>query len=159
MTREEKIMEFAKRRDEAIAKEKVDKEYRLSALKIEIRTYMEKVKELCEYARLCKEAGIDIGAKGYYRDHDRYSDNCFISNGISHRMGFNRELSAVGFYNGGANGDYDMWLTIGGVIWCPCNRDYSRGEIAEPTEIDMLKWLKNINEFETAFLRFIDSLV
>lgn len=151
MTREERIEAFGAAQKAAKLAEVERKENMVSDAKFQMFACQNRVNNLLRLAKLCKENGVPLGEEQSNLCSKGIETNCFISNGWSHRLGFNNELNAIGFYNGGANGEVDMWLYWNGEHICPTERYHKMVD-------GVIKWVKEFPAFEEAFLKYIDEL-
>lgn len=130
---EKNIIEFAKRRDDLASKKAREKEEHDEILKLTIKDWGTDIERFLKYANLCRNNNIDVSS--------------FMSSGIKHNIGFNRELEFMGFYNGGACGDIDFWVNPDGNIMEWNGKSY-----------DLEKFVKNFEEFYYRFEQFLSDL-
>ena len=146
----EKIKKFAEKRDTEIERKKTQYAEEVDNYVKRIMEKIDRVIYFCDLASECRKNNITLGEKQDSLHSEGLKSNCFISNGWSHYFGFNRELTALGFYNGGACGETNMFLFKDGNLLRPINNEH---------EIRCLKlWNDRFEEFEKAFLDYIDNL-
>lgn len=176
MTIEERMvrLENKVRRDED-EKARREKEARIEQilLKEQIGLLEGRIKEILALANKCIELGIEIPESEPF-SHKRYAgkaygyDADFVADGIWHHVGFyrtwgcsyKRPYAYLAILNGGACGPWDF-VTDGMQILAVSNRDYyddDDHETGQPRTEDMKKFLREFPVFESAFLKWIDSL-
>lgn len=139
MTLEEKIMAFgaAQRNEKKVAEN--NRQAKLNCLLEKISTYQDRVDYLINLSKMCIENGVKIGV--------------FFSDGIHHYLGFNRELTAIGFYNGGWCGTVDTF-----VYASTENRPVEYNHKHEFDIEHLEKWINGFDKFEERFKNYIESL-
>ena len=165
MTRIDNIRNYAETQGQLVEKKERATEALREKLIGDILTLSSRIKELIETGIACLENNICIDAYGVRFDHslDSYECGTFVTNGITHRLGFytiggqlNKQIVGIGIENGGACGNVDLKVTPENVS----------GEIhgnfplrAEPRIRDMKDFLEHFDEFETAFYKYVDNIV
>lgn len=164
----DKINEYKERKDkERQLKESRIKNDKLSLIK-QIRCFAADIKELIETATVCVRAGIDLNPyKRYGREYDTYEKGTFVTNPISHRLGFyelSDEIVGIGFRNGGACGNVDFFVDIMGKVHAINSDTFSKNYGSEldvmNIRLDHLKAFKKIFEtFKISFHKYVDSFL
>ncbi|MBP3371372.1 MAG: hypothetical protein J6L88_02475 [Clostridia bacterium] len=130
---------------------------------------------LIETAQACLDAGIEINAyknKRYSSHDDYWEKGTFVSNGLSHRIGFILKqdewgtllgVSDMGIIAGGACGFVDFRAGCRPSEVCPYGAwydDKARKPVNEapPTKL-MKRFVEGFDEFETAFYAYVDNIV
>lgn len=164
----DKINEYKERKD----KERQLKENRIKNDKQhlikQIRCFAADINELIETATVCVRAGIDLNPyKRYGREYDTYEKGTFVTNPISHRLGFyelNDEIVGIGFRNGGACGNVDFYVDINGKVHAISSDTYSKKYRSEldvmNIRLDHLKAFMNVfDTFKVSFYKYVDSFL
>lgn len=170
MNRIEKIHAYKKRMDEAANKRVEGEALESKYLKLRIRNLRPRITELIATANACFENGIDIDTYGdrYDRWFDTYENGTFVTNSISHRVGFVqnwknhtslecRRIAEVGINAGGACGSFDF-RTDGVSIYSADERGVEYGK-EEPRLEHMKRFIEQFDEFEKAFYEYVDNIV
>lgn len=160
MSRIDEIKAYAQRRDENEAKKVVAENEKKAQLEEQIRSLEPRIKELVETANACLTNGIEINAYGSRFDH--YYDNrergTFVTNGISHRIGFVARKGAaifeMGIDAGGACGEW-YFRTNGKDIY-EIKEDHT--ESRQASAYWMSRFVNEFDEFEADFYSYIDSI-
>ena len=168
MNRIDKINEYKERKD----KERQLKENRIKNDKQhlikQIRDFAADIKELIETATVCVRAGIDLNPyKRYGREYDTYEKGTFVTNPISHRLGFyelSDEIVGIGFRNGGACGNVDIFVDIMGKVHAINSDTFSKNYGSEldvmNIRLDHLKaFMKVFETFKISFHKYVDSFL
>ena len=168
MNRIEKIKNFK----EIKAQERQFKENRIKNGKLhlikQIRDFAADINELIETATVCVRAGIDLNPyKRYGREYDSYEKGTFISNPITHRLGFyelSDEIVGIGFRNGGACGNVDFFVDINGKVHAISSDTFSKKYRSELDSMsirsDHLKAFLNVFEtFKISFYKYVDAFL
>ena len=150
MTAEEKIAEIGTRQKERELSEENEKEKEMRDLLNRVLSFHSRAKVLIDLARKCKANDINLKGKIDEMYSEGIESKNFMSDGWSHYLGFNNELNAIGFYNGGAFGPDDTFLTYGGELKFPIRR--------ENAVRDFKKFIRDFDKFEKAFYEYIDEL-
>ena len=124
MDRLEKIRQFAEKRNVEENAKKIQYTEDVDNCVERIMERLDRVIYLCSLAKECRKNKISLGEEQDIIYSKGSASKCFISNGWSHRMGFDRNLNAVGFYAGGAMGDENMFLMQDGTLIKPKNKNY-----------------------------------
>ena len=161
MNRIEKIKKYREKKDaENLALEK-SKQAEAEALEARIRGLKPRIEELIATANACRENGIDINKYGktFNIKDDKYLSGTFITNAVSHRLGFidvpyNCKFLWIGIKGGNDYPDFDF-RTNGDKIFNMDNKDI----VLEPS-VDFMKiFIKDFDIFEKAFYEYVDSIV
>ena len=138
-----------------------EKQHKINGLIAQIRALKPRIDELLATGKACMENGIEINAYGrsVYRDLDSYEKGTFVTNGISHHLGFvqdgrNYNFSVLGIKNGGACGVYDFH-TDGYKVYSI--HEKNRNDVTGPRIIDMEHFLREFDKFESAFYTYVDK--
>lgn len=168
MNRIEKIKEYKERKaKERQLKESNIKESKKSLVK-QIRCFAADINELVETATVCIKAGIDLNPyKRYGREYDTYVKGTFVTNPISHRLGFyelNDEIVGIGFRNGGACGYVDFFVDITGKVHAINSEAFSKNYGSEldviNINLDHLKAFQNVfDTFKVSFYKYVDAFL
>ena len=135
-----------------------------------IRALKPRIDELLETGNACLENGIEVNAYGnsFYRDWDKYEKGTFVTNSISHKVGFVKEwrqydkglhkFTQLGINNGGACGCYDF-RTDGERIYFV--NENNRTDIKGPSHKtrDLKEFLEDFDTFETEFYKYVDKVI
>ena len=137
-----------------------EKQRKADNLIAQIRALKPRIDELLATGMACVKNGIQISSydKYLYRDLDSYEKGTFVTNGISHHLGFVQDrgvynFSVLGIDNGGACGDYDF-RTDGYKAYSVHERNNT--DIKEPRIIDMEHFLREFDKFESSFYSYVD---
>lgn len=132
-----------------------------------IKGMKERIETILLLANTCTENKIKIPEKRISMDYDAGKKwgypHEFIADGIRHHVGLIRTWGSykddiykyVGINNGGACGRYDFW-TNGTIVWAV--HENNRNDIKPPRICDLEQFIKEFPEFESGFLKWIDSL-
>lgn len=152
MTLEEKIMAFgaAQRNEKKMAEN--NRQAKLNCLLEKIGTYQDRIDYLINLGKMCKANGVKINEYDW-RDKSKNKESVFISDAIYHCLGFNREFTAIGFYNGGWCGTVDTF-----VYASTENRPIKYNHNHEFDIKHLEKWINSFDEFEERFKNYIESL-
>lgn len=160
MSRIDEIKAYAQRRDENELKKTVAANEKRVQLEEQIRSLEPRIKELVETANACLTNGIEINAYGSRFDHyyDSRERGTFVTNGISHRIGFVARKGAaifeMGIDAGGACGEWHF-RTDGNEI-CEINNDgFSK---RKATAYWMERFVNEFDEFEHDFYCYVDTI-
>ena len=161
MSRIDNIVKFAqKREDEKIAKEQALKQ-ELDGCKTEIAKLKPRIDELISVANACIENGIDIDSYRYSHSssYDTWEKGTFVTNSISHRVGFvnprQNKITQMGINAGGACGKWDF--RTNGENTFSANEDDST-RTTEPLLHHCKEFLEKFDEFETEFYNYVDKI-
>lgn len=168
MGRIDDIKQYALKRDEA-ERIKQDKLFQRRQGYIEqIKAFGPRIKELIEVANACLENDVEINRLG--ESHSQYSyewnNATFCTNGITHKVGFVKQyknnefinrIEEIGIDGGGANGEYYL-RTNGDYLISRVGRGYE-DECNELDDYQLETFVKTFDEFETAFYKYVDSLL
>ena len=120
-------------------------------------SYADRIKEIVEVAKFCLDHKIEIGQEidlspNAKKPNDFLADSWFHTIGIicKHPIYNVYEPIGIGVREGGANGDTDLIVTERGVT--SYNTSYGH------FKYDYEKFVKNFDEFEERFFKYIDSL-
>lgn len=154
MTLEDKIINFGKKQNaEKLRKEKEHKK-KVNSLIQKIESYQDRVDYLLKLAKLCKENGITfISRSDKVRIKLKDSSPTFKSDSIYHNLGFNRNLTAIGFYNGGWEG------TINTFVYETSENhpiEYNHDITYDIKHLE--KWISQFEVFEKQFIEYIETL-
>ena len=162
MSRIEKIKKYKELQDSEKIKQAEEEKIRAEQLKSQIRDLQPRISELIKTANACFSNNIKIGVDTRPdRSSDTYQKGIFVSNGISHRVGFIRPelgqfISTVGFVAGGWDGPWDF-RTDGYGIYSVDHE--TNKKVAPPLSSHMQKFIDAFDIFETAFYSYVDSIV
>ena len=178
VTMQERLNKIANHADNERAKEEnkeLERIILINDLRLKIKELRPRIENLIELHNKCVEYGVKIPQSplGSMR-HDVAKpygyDGEFIAEGIHHQVGFIRrgsylreeKTNFIGIENGGANGPFDL-ITDGNEIFGirrenRCYRVEVTDKEYEHSIYDMKKFLKLFDSFESAFLKWIDSL-
>ncbi len=157
-------------RNYKVAKENEEAQRKLElARKVEesldkIRALAPRIAELIDTANECVINGICIdeySKSGFYHCYDSYKKGTFVTNGISHRVGFyipyrTKEIEYMGIENGGCNGRYNLVVDCDGTALY-VNKANASDRIT-PDIYDLNKFLARFDEFESAFYAYVDRI-
>ena len=134
-----------------------------------VRQLQPRIAELIETANACLESGIEIDAYGktFYRSVDDYTKGSFITNSITHKVGFVKawrgnqgnsikKIYEMGINAGGACGHLDF--RTDGIKVYSVNED-DQTHMEDPLEKHLNQFLKNFDLFETEFYKYIDAII
>ena len=148
-----------KKEVERIEKEKLS--VRADELANQICQLKPRIDELIATANACIRNNIEIDQyhRRGYRSEDCYERGTFVTNSISHRVGFvvNRDgLYELGINAGGACGSWDF-RTNGSYVRSvlETNRNTRRAPLIEHMEA----FLSQFDVFEKAFYAYVDDIV
>ena len=162
MNRIDKIRDYKNRMEEK-QQEECARKLEMNEFLIEaIKKLEPRIDELLITAHACMENGIEINkyGKSWHHMYDEWERGTFVSNGISHKVGFIldkkiEKIIAMGIINGGAYGYLDFY-TDGHVIF---SYDSDKNKREEPREYDMKRFLKEFDAFEKAFYEYVDKTI
>lgn len=145
----------------ATAEQKVQDETEVLVAKI--RALKPRIYELLDTANACMQNGIEINKYGgsFYRDYDSYEKGTFVTNSISHRLGFvnprkGEGICFLGINAGGACGSWDF-RTDGVDVFSADERN--RSITSAPLIKHMKHFLNDFDKFESAFYSYVDKVV
>ena len=133
-----------------------------------IQALKPRIDELLVTANACLEAGVEINAysRSVYRDLDKYEAGTFVTNGISHRVGFvqnwpsydksSHVFTELGINNGGACGPYDF-RTDGVNVYSV--HENNKQDRVLPAINDLEHFLRDFDKFECAFYAYVDKML
>lgn len=132
------------------------------ALEEKIHSLQPRIETLITLADKCVNLRIKFPSKNttYKYGFDSSHPRGFIADGVSHYLGFynlGHKDTYLAILNGGYNGPVDF-LTNGTIITGRLNRPYDNGDLCSARNEDMKKFISKFEEFESAFLKWIDSL-
>ena len=162
MNRLDKIKMYKEDKDKKALDKVVEENKVYYDLMGKITELYSRIDELIETANACIENGIEIDK--YRKNHssydDKYTCGTFVSNGITHRVGFIQNgyrttITHMGIVNGGACGSLDFYTD--GINICSVHEDTKMVKKARIE--DMKKFLKGFDEFEKAFYEYVDRIV
>ena len=128
-----------------------------------------RIHKLIETANTCLENDIELNMCRK-KDHwmfDEYKMGTFVSNSITHKVGFiqgngisygynpKTKIKMVGIVNGGAFGKLDFYTN--GIDTFSVHEDTK--ECTKARNKDMIKFLKGFDKFEKEFYEYIDNLI
>ena len=168
MSRIDNIKQYAMERDEAKRIQEEQRQQRKQGYIDQIKAFGPRIKELIEVANACLENGAEINYQG--RRNMQYSnewDNAtFCTNCSTHKVGFvwqhkdqkfiNR-IEEMGIDGGGANGEHYL-RTDGEYVVSRGSRSYE-ASYKEPDEYQLETFVKTFDKFESAFYKYVDSLL
>lgn len=151
----------------ATAEQKVQDE--TIALVAQIRALKPRIDELLEVGNACLENGIELDAyhhnRGFNRSEDCYERGTFVTNSISHRVGFvinagkyDVKPLELGINNGGACGCYDF-RTDGARVYFVHEKNKLDTKDASYKLSDLRAFLNKFDDFESSFYSYIDKVV
>ena len=164
MNRVNKIKAFRERENNKKLAEIEQKEREHNELLQQIQKLTPRIEELIDVARACLENNIEINKyrKTHLSKYDHYEEGTFVTNGISHRVGFVLErmqgkplITHMGIQNGGYNGKLDFFTN--GIETYSVHEDSHEEGI--PQNSDMKKFLKTFDYFESAFYKYVDDII
>lgn len=155
-----KLNSFISNREVAEKNEVERKELEMQEKLIILDSYADRIKEVVEVAKFCLDHEIEIGqglrgmnfSTSTKHPNDFFADSWFHFIGIicNHPSYSVYEPIGVGVREGGANGDTDLIVTESGVV--------SYNKVYGHFNYDYEKFVKNFDEFEERFFKYIDSL-
>lgn len=127
-----------------------------------IHSLQPRIAELIALADKCVLLGIRFPSKyeTYKYGFDASYPRNFEADGIQHCLGFfnlRHGKTYLAILNGGYNGPIDF-LTDGTTVTGRSNRSYDNGTFCSARKEDMEKFINGFDYFESAFLKWIDSL-
>lgn len=132
------------------------------ALQARVRGLRPRIAELLETANACAENGIEIDAygKSFDRSRDSYEKGTFVTNSITHRLGFVHtskgcKILWLGIEAGGACGPLNF-RTNGDTV---CSIHENERHVGPPLTKHLKEFLEKFDEFEKAFYDYVDSIV
>ena len=169
MDRIEKIKQFKTRQNKIKIAKKEAEMTRVTMFAKQVKELRPRISELIKTANACLEAGIEIDAygKNWYRDLDSYEKGSFMTNSISHRLGFvktwsscqnnvNKRIYELGINAGGTCGCWHF--RTDGVNICSVHED-DASCTKDPHENQLKDFLEHFDLFENAFYKYVDSIV
>ena len=118
--------------------------------------------ELIDVANACVENNINIDTyhKALIRNDDEWEKGTFVTNSISHKIGFvtqgKQKITYMGINAGGACGRWDF-RTNGD---CVVATDEDNSHITTKPSLSQCKeFLNEFDEFETAFYNYVDKII
>lgn len=166
-SRLESIRAYKTNKDALRQAAELQKQDRTKTLICCIQALKPRIQELLATANACLEGGIEINTYGrrHYPDYDSYEKGTFVTNGISHKVGFIENWSSydhkphvfteMGIDNGGACGPYDFH-TDGDRVY---NVHENSKEVCAPSIHDMENFLSRFDTFEESFYSYIDKTI
>ena len=161
MSRIDNIVKFAQKREEEKMTKEQELKQELDGCKTEIAKLKPRIDELISVANACIENGIDIDGyrRGFGRSYDTWGNGTFVTNSISHKVGFvftrQNKITLMGINAGGACGRWDF--RTNGENTFSANEDDST-HTKEPLLHHCKEFLEKFDEFETAFYNYIDKI-
>lgn len=144
--------------------EKLTKEEEKAQLVRVVMASKARIDELLLIANECLKNGIEIDAygKSLSRYKDTRENGSFITNGITHKIGFVKSMKAsqiteLGIDGGGCCGPWDF-RTDGKNVYSVSNKGYAKGLVSEPTLEHLLQFVSGLSEFESAFYDYVDKI-
>lgn len=168
MSRIENIKQYAIERDAAKRIQEEQRQQRKQGYVDQIKAFGPRIKELIEVANACIENDVEINYQGKSDSqyHDEWNNATFCTNCSTHKVGFvwqykdqkfiNR-IEAMGIDGGGANGEFYL-RTNGDYLISRKGRSYE-AECNELDEYQLETFVKTFDKFETAFYKYVDSLL
>lgn len=141
--------------------------FKEDALIAQIRKLRPRIDELLDTANACLENGIEVDAYGkkFSRYLDTYDNGTFVTNSISHKVGFAqargnqynpiKQFTMLGINNGGACGCYHF--RTDGTRVVSVHEDTKQE--TSPRIQDMERFLQEFDAFESAFYAYVDKIV
>jgi len=162
MDRIERIKAYNAAKKNAESNEKEAQRCDWVKLQEDISKLKPRIEELIKTANACLENGIEITNTyldlNYNRVKDTYAYGCFVTNSITHRLGFvhtpGSKVSLLGIDAGGAFGEFHF-RTDGNDTYS-IDKD---SHISAPKNEHMQKFLSSFNEFEESFYKYVDGIV
>ena len=129
-----------------------------------IKSLKPRIDNLILVANECIRNGLEIDAYGktLSRYKDTRENGTFVTNGITHRLGFVKtqmsdSVTQLGIDGGGYCGKWDF-RTDGENTYSISNNDYERSMSAEPTLIHLKQFVSDFPEFEADFYAYVDGI-
>ena len=161
----DKIKNFLEKQETEKEKEHNKKEEEYNKIIQKIKELTPKIKELTKIYSFCEENNFEI-------------DDKFISNGMTHELGFYRDINntnplvssknSLAIQGGGWSG-YGIIVNINGQIFPYTDNDSSYEDISEIYNLYMAdkksikeklkQFIDNFDKFEKAFYDYIDNIV
>ena len=173
MTLEERLNAIKKesnlREQEQQEKEQQEKNAYVESMN-KLMTLSTRIKDILKIANECLKNGIQLpypaSKYGYHQDDCLYSEKIsgFVSNGWSHCVGFmgrgnKTHYDYLGFYNGGACGNFDFFTNGDIPFEIYHNKNiYENPERYKPQKENIDKFVDRFDKFEECFYKWIDSL-
>lgn len=168
MSRIDDIKRYAMARDEKIKADEIRKLQEKGEYIEKIKALGPRIKELIDVANACLDNGIEINGQG--RGHSQYSNEwenkTFCTNCITHKIGFvwqckdgifiNR-IEEMGINGGGACGEH--YLRTNGDYVVSRSGYGDKARYRELNEHQLKQFVNRFDEFESAFYKYIDSLL
>lgn len=160
MSRIDNIKAYAQERVQTEKAREEERQFKCEELTEKIRVLKPRIKELIEVGNACLVNGIEIDKYGkrFYSDYDSYEKGTFVTNGISHRLGFviqrGQAIFEIGFNAGGACGQWDF-RTDGNKVY---DVHEKTKEHREASLEHMQTFINKFDEFEMAFYRYVDGI-
>lgn len=135
-----------------------------------IKALKPRIDELLAVGNACLESGISLDAyrRSFSRSSDSYEHGTFVTNGISHHVGFVRDwgvsdkghhqFTMLGINNGGACGPYDF-RTDGEKVYFVHENNKSDFKGPDYKIADLTAFIKRFDEFESAFYSYVDKVL
>lgn len=158
MTTEERIAMM----DRAIERENQEERAKKEETEKKIVAYTQKVLAMSDRIKQLIELGESVRQRGKMpyidsRDEKYNMDKVFVSNGISHRVGFMGHLRtpirSIGFYAGGANGPWDFYAN-GNTVFVEHEDTKMLGV---PSINDFKRFFEQFDSFEARFYAWFDK--
>lgn len=136
----------------------------------QIRALKPRIDELLAVGNACLGNGIELDYYGacFDRSADSYERGTFITNSISHRVGFVRDwglydrghhqFTMLGINNGGACGHYDF-RTDGERVYFVNEDDRTDVKNSSFKIGDLKGFLQKFDVFESAFYAYVDKVI
>lgn len=162
MNRIEKIKAYDQRCKDNAEKKRALENEKKTQLEERIRSLYPRINELIETANACIAHGIEINAygKNHSSDYDKSTKGTFVTNYISHRIGFVMEHSKcktiyeMGINAGGYCGEWNFRTDGENVI-----ERHENGDRIRPATIRyMERFINEFDEFERDFYGYIDGI-
>lgn len=149
------------------AEQKIQDETEVLVAKI--RALKPRIDELIEVGNACLANGIELDAyhhnRWFNRSDDCYERGTFVTNSISHRVGFvinsgkyDVKPLELGINNGGACGCYDF-RTDGARVYFVHEKNKLDTKDASYKLSDLRAFLNKFDDFESAFYDYVDKVV
>lgn len=170
MSRIDKIKMYKESEDKKALNNVVEETKEYHTLMGKIVELQPRIAELIETVNACIKNGIEINKyrnSHCYSGYDNYKQGTFVSNAISHKIGFiqgngvsfgynpKTPITVMGIVNGGACGKLDFHTN--GINAYSVHEDTK--EMSKARIKDIKKFLDNFDEFEKAFYEYVDSIV
>lgn len=147
------------------AEEKAKTEARELERSIElVKRFKPRIEKLLETANECEKYGICIDkyGAGFNRSLDSWEKGTFVSNSISHKLGFigymtdkGKEYLMLGIKAGGACGCYDF-ITNGNLVLSEHEKTKA---VSAPLQKHLKQFLQDFDKFESKFYEYVDGIV